>query len=1143
MANPVDHLLSVFPGDHGKPFVAMLERVLDWGRDPAAAAAAQDALQAEEAKPGVCFLLAYACVQGSDGVRMLAGTQLKNVIARRWMGRSRDRQSQDIPAEEKDFVRQFLLSMVRELNWLAPLHQLLCVALSQVARTDWPDAFPDLMPSLLSGGATPATLSALYRVLKVLARRRLMKHRAAFDTLPPQLLPFMIGALAPAVDRGMLQEACAALSSASGMVPFPAVHELRGRVTCARVMFKAVVCLIAHGWKGASSSGDCMALLEKLYHASGRALHSLQALSAVALDPQVADEARRLAKRLWTYPFEYRRLLEDPAEDSFIGLSASMLSQLAGASEDAVLAQALLVGGCDYAALCVEAEGDGAFPQATRLELAHLCTFSLMLLKDGDLELYSDSPEEFHAAQQRCIGSRGAAQQLFQALLERDAGALCPKVGEWTRGTLDAFLRQRAELDGASALRSAVACDAALTCFGLSAASSAAAEHMDAREAVRAFLLPLIAAVLPMAAPAAPAGAGDASPAALGARVVLYRAVWALGCASYRLDAGGLSTSFELACRTVSAASDAGDGALALSAVEALSLLSGDWKFDALCAAPLAGGLFDHLARLALGGGCLAELPSRQAVLGLLAALARALRLRVDPSAECEGASYEAQNLLLPHAGALLELCPALWRSFEDGGHAPLLEEVYEVALEATASLGEGVARGDAGALAVLGASLGSVVLPLARLGLRPDANGAPFLAREAVALLHFAVRSSPDGCGADASGPGAELVALRAALPALLDAAGPTAMLRPLCKLLDGYACLSGLAPPQETRIWSRVLGDVRPRGAFCALRAMRQQLCGAAAAAAQQAERWELGAPDAGLEASGAGAARVVTRLYLLAAGVQGVVQGDGGAEDSGVCGRYAALLATLCFLAPEWTLLRWLPEAQGLLASGRLRGAGGGLVPLPLTAEMQRPSGAALEELWGGAAFEAIAAEGVGPWEKKACALGLLKLLAASAAAPGGCRPQSVVTAVRRVGEVAMELEELASMAKRPEVARRIGKATDWPSAWRLEGLEIARHFEYAGDNEGLSSALQALMQEDTAADPLRTDAAPKAASPGDLRLRKALVSDPIDAADVREELARVMPAVVATLSEQVVAGLLRDSVEPSLLAAAGVFRAAQ
>ena len=148
-----------------------------------------------EAVGGFCSALLALYAAPPDGLgqppRLLAVLCLKNAVNRRWHQRRQDEPA--ISDAEKTVLRNGLLHTLDEPD--TQIWAQLEVVIATIGRLDGLPAWPELMPTLLGAASRPAArlaargMSALYRVTKQQASRRLLAHRKQFMALAAELLP------------------------------------------------------------------------------------------------------------------------------------------------------------------------------------------------------------------------------------------------------------------------------------------------------------------------------------------------------------------------------------------------------------------------------------------------------------------------------------------------------------------------------------------------------------------------------------------------------------------------------------------------------------------------------------------------------------------------------------------------------------------------------------------------------------------------------------------------------------------------------------------------------------------------------------------------------------------------------------------
>lgn len=103
-----------------------------------------------------------------------------------------------ITEEEKAHLRTRLLDLLREDDGQIAVQ--LCIAVARIARVDFPNDWPALIPTLMEKLAAAETdmlgtrrgYLALHHLLKELASKRMPADRRTFEQITAMLLPVMI---------------------------------------------------------------------------------------------------------------------------------------------------------------------------------------------------------------------------------------------------------------------------------------------------------------------------------------------------------------------------------------------------------------------------------------------------------------------------------------------------------------------------------------------------------------------------------------------------------------------------------------------------------------------------------------------------------------------------------------------------------------------------------------------------------------------------------------------------------------------------------------------------------------------------------------------------------------------------------------
>lgn len=159
-----------------------------------AEAALRDAEEKEDYFASLAVIAVASDEQAEPQVRWLAAVCGKNSMSRSWRRHSKKNAVTD---DERQYVRDLLLSGLGEPH--STIATQISVWISFIARTDFPDKWPDVMNRLADAIQTsnPAVamhaLVTLDMVLKQLASRRLLLHRQALYRVAPKLFELLYG--------------------------------------------------------------------------------------------------------------------------------------------------------------------------------------------------------------------------------------------------------------------------------------------------------------------------------------------------------------------------------------------------------------------------------------------------------------------------------------------------------------------------------------------------------------------------------------------------------------------------------------------------------------------------------------------------------------------------------------------------------------------------------------------------------------------------------------------------------------------------------------------------------------------------------------------------------------------------------------
>ncbi|XP_074350982.1 uncharacterized protein LOC141690197 isoform X2 [Apium graveolens] len=156
---------------------------------------AEAALSHNENRPGFCFCLLEVItakdLAAQTDVRLMASVYFKNSVSRYWRNR---RESHGISKEEKSYLRQKLLSHLREENY--QIAATLAVLISKIARIDYPKEWPELFSTLSQQLQSADILTSqrifmiLFRTLKELSTKRLAADQRNFAQISSQFFDY-----------------------------------------------------------------------------------------------------------------------------------------------------------------------------------------------------------------------------------------------------------------------------------------------------------------------------------------------------------------------------------------------------------------------------------------------------------------------------------------------------------------------------------------------------------------------------------------------------------------------------------------------------------------------------------------------------------------------------------------------------------------------------------------------------------------------------------------------------------------------------------------------------------------------------------------------------------------------------------------
>ena len=751
----------------------------------------------------------------SDNARRLAAIRVKNGLTRYWRQRIARRSSVTIDRERKARIRALLLGMLEETDRTVALES--AVAVARVARLDYPDEWPVLLPTLQdaivhasaavhTGDAAPHTrlvllrsAEALHHTLKELETMRVLSGKVRMSEVARTLLPPLQAAfeqLFAGTLHGAEQDAAAWAAAPGRAECIRAVHLLLkalGRLALAdmgilsarrggaaadgtpsNLAFRFFACTPAQlqrvAWARSqvmrAGASPLLTPLTKLLIAYAK-LH----LALVARQNSNAARWPGWAEVAWWYWHSLR----DGAQDA-----RALERPDAGADEsgNAVafpykwLVCALVLLRTTLLAWKHARPADTPFygapgAQFEREAVDVLLDFYLRLTP-GDLARWEESAEEFalqDAQADADLDVRPAAESLLLALARHstrraetgvDVRAE-PKVAEYVWTRFQAAAQLAPDELGAVLARDAVYLGAGVCRDEL---DPALGEHELGEEPENVMSLAIEQRLVPEAALDAPrTGAAWV--------VVRRRIAWLLWHWSEQVRVPARPAVYALLAALLQPVPGKTDAAVRLQAAKSVTALADTLTFDADVFAPYLG---DALAGLVQLVGELEEVDSIRTVATALSVVTE----RVGPR-------------VVPYVPQLVDMVPALWGRDDPEARArpSILEFLGKLTREASPALGDA----PGGALAYVHHMVATVV----RDALSP-AN-APLLAGDALLLWARTLQAAPQ-----MTAPAFELLAL---LPPLLPQPDHVAL---ACRILE-ESCL--LAPLEVLREHGAVLAE----------------------------------------------------------------------------------------------------------------------------------------------------------------------------------------------------------------------------------------------------------------------------------------------------------------------------------------------
>ncbi|RHY93371.1 hypothetical protein DYB35_000340 [Aphanomyces astaci] len=514
-------------------------------------------------------LLNEAQYQLPAPIRLMVALSLKNAVSTSWVGRGT--RQYVISAEEKDNVRRGLLGHMDESS--SAVATQLAVTIARIARSDfpkdWPDLFSVLRDNIQQGTLLQKTraLRVLKSVVKELASRRLMSHRAIFNDMSVAVCPFL---------ASVWKSQVAQLSAGN--------QDVLGNVLSTT---KVLHHLVLHGFKVLVPL-DVIPFVFSSYFDTFRALTTY--ISTLPPDTPGVDvlnkirvsiaglvvavqKAHPIEFRAYLGPFltQFYTTLTDPAPspDRLVVHLLSYLTNVVGcllyqqspsthATSRTVITAAGDVQLTDHMVDECKAQ-IGAFGSDVTLlsALLELVVVRYMRLTPDDIAQWTDDPEGYSTLQESLTADgsvRACAEMLYLSLLQTHRDALTPSV----LGMMHSTSKWMAS--PTSAPDDILRADAVLLAAGLS--SYDLHESFDFEPWFLRTLVPYLQSPMTVS----------------GVPVLPRRIVWLIGCWLAQLSTQVRIPLYEALLQLLSAAHS--DTCVKLAAVQTLESLVNDWGFD-----------------------------------------------------------------------------------------------------------------------------------------------------------------------------------------------------------------------------------------------------------------------------------------------------------------------------------------------------------------------------------------------------------------------------------------------------------------------------------------------------------------------------------------------------------------------------------
>ena len=375
---------------------------------------------------------------------LLLSISLKNIIQLRWKGRGKD--IINCTKMEKEKIKTFLFTP-QEMN---PIQIQLILCIEKIARMEWPSEWPELVPKLMAGlqlvdeAAQCWTWYLWKHICKILASRRLMTHKKAFQQLASQVFPTLYERWKVHMEQTLhrLQQygvVDAALETSLKMMQYST---------------KTLLYLMVHGFQGILVTPELMMSFFQDLHAYMQTLvHIIERQGVAAtllLTKPLLSMARIVVDVQKQHSVEFRSLLRP-----FLQLFGTCVMSHSSTSHAPLLLHAFAfltnVVNCrmyspSSKSTAISTPGTGSSLTPEMIQEAHQAVQSVMgaehlpsLLRHiilqhlpytvEDIEEWEADPEGFFRTQESLTADesrRAAAERLFLTLVQQNRELLCP---------------------------------------------------------------------------------------------------------------------------------------------------------------------------------------------------------------------------------------------------------------------------------------------------------------------------------------------------------------------------------------------------------------------------------------------------------------------------------------------------------------------------------------------------------------------------------------------------------------------------------------------------------------------------------------------------------------------------------------------